>query len=68
MADPAKLMVLRCYAWAALRFSDHRGLDPNDCGLNENSLRGKTDPDENHWERLESPKSGTAREQKLLGN
>ena len=39
--------VLRCYAfwrcseaWAALRFSDHRGLSPASCGLNETSFRG----------------------------
>ena len=39
--------VLRCYAfwrcseaWAALRFSGHRGLSPASCGLNETSFRG----------------------------
>ena len=39
--------VLRCYAfwrcleaWAALRFSDHRGLSPESCSLNETFFRG----------------------------
>ena len=48
VTDTAQPTVLQCYAfwscleaWAALRFSDHRGLDPVDCGLNENPLRGK---------------------------
>ena len=48
VTDPNKPAVLRCYAfwrcleaWAALRFSDHRGKAPSDCGLNQDAFRGK---------------------------
>ena len=65
--------VLRCYVfwrcletWAALRFSDHRGLSPGSCSLNENIVLVNTVANEDHRKGQKGPKQSASRQPQLL--